>query len=110
MRGLGSRYSDISAITGDSRSRIGQLVSVANQEIADMLATRRDSIHPTSPRAQRLWELESNPPEWLTERIGRLPRINRRVSGQTETRRAWRRAALALDDLRGAVGAADFRR
>src|SRR4051794_22548304 len=79
MRGLGFRYSDISAITGDSRARIGQLASVANQEIADMLATRRDSIHSTSPRAQRLWELESSPPEWLTERIGRLPRINRRI-------------------------------
>jgi DNA-directed RNA polymerase specialized sigma24 family protein len=104
MRGLGFRYSDISAITGDSISRIGQLASLANQEIADMLATRRHSVTPTSPRAHRLSELESSPPEWLTERIGRLPRISRKVAGHSETRRA----ALALDDLRCAVGPDDF--
>jgi hypothetical protein len=73
-----------------------------------MLATRRHSITPASPRAQRLSELESTPPEWLTERIGRLPRISRKVAGHSETRRAWRRAALALDDLRCAVGPDDF--
>lgn len=110
MRGLGFRYSDISAITGDSRSRIGQLTSLANQEISHMLATRRNSIASNSPRAQRLLELESDPPEWLTERIGRLPKNSRRVAGSTHTRRVWRRAAVALDDLRSAVGADDFPR
>jgi hypothetical protein len=42
----------------------------------------------------------------LTERIGRVPRSSRRQSaGQTEARRAWRRAALALDDYRYHGGA-----
>jgi DNA-directed RNA polymerase specialized sigma24 family protein len=108
MRGLGWRYSDISEVTGDSIARIGQLASIANQEIADRRLARLNASGVASPRVARLSELESHPPVWLTKEIGRLPGRQRREAGNTETRRAWRRAALALDDYRTAVGPRGF--
>jgi hypothetical protein len=61
-----------------------------------------------SPRAKRLWELERDQPRWLTSRIGRVPQSTRRSASQSEKRRAWRRAALALDDYRTAIGPRRF--
>lgn len=40
----------------------------------------------------------------LVDEIGRLPALTRHAESQTTQRRAWRRAALALDDLRSLVG------
>jgi hypothetical protein len=53
-------------------------------------------------------ELERDEPRWLTDRIGRAPRASRRSISQSEARRAWRRAALALDNYRTAIGARRF--
>jgi DNA-directed RNA polymerase specialized sigma24 family protein len=108
LRGLGLRHSDISDITGDSPTRVQQLVSRANQEIYEKLAERTHADEPSSPRAERLWELERDTPEWLSNRIGRLPRPSRRTSGQSLARRAWRRAAIALDDYYTATGPRRF--
>ena len=48
------------------------------------------------PRAARLRELETDPPVWLVEAIGRVPGRGKNESGITL---AWRRAALHLGPL-----------
>ena len=110
LRALGLRHTEISEITGDSPLRVGQLISRANFEIHEVLTERARTVEHVSPRAERLWELERDQSSWLTERIGSAPRSNRnRSAGQTAARRAWRRAALALDDYRTAIGPRRFR-
>jgi hypothetical protein len=94
MRALGLTHAEIGSITGDSKLRVSQLASLANMAIGDMLTARQETVETSSPRARRLWELETDPPGWLTEHIGPLPRVSRKLGGQTETRRAWRRAAM----------------
>jgi DNA-directed RNA polymerase specialized sigma24 family protein len=109
LRALGLRQTEIGEITGDSSTRVQQLISRANFEIYEVLDERAHATDgASSPRAARLWELERSPPSWLSARIGRLPRSSRRAIGQSIQRRAWRRAALALDDLRTAVGSDRF--
>jgi DNA-directed RNA polymerase specialized sigma24 family protein len=76
MRGLGWRYSDISEVTGDSIARIGQLASIANQEIADRRLARLNASGVASPRVARLSELESHPPVWLTRRLVAFPAVS----------------------------------
>jgi hypothetical protein len=104
LRALGLRHAEIGEITGDSPTRVYQLITRANDRIHEILAERHHASEPSSRRAERLWELENDPPEWLTRHIGRVPRQSRRQSGQTLQRRAWRRAAMALDDYRDAAG------
>jgi hypothetical protein len=72
----------------------------------DLRGHRRACAHESSrsPRAERLWELEHEQPAWLTAKIGPLPRASRRSVANSARRRAWRRAALALDDFRELVG------
>ena len=108
LRALGLRHREIGEITGDSPLRVAQLISRANVEIHEVLAERSQAVEPMSPRAERLWELEHDEPRWLTERIGRVPRATRNSAGETKARRAWRRAALALDDYRTAIGPRRF--
>jgi DNA-directed RNA polymerase specialized sigma24 family protein len=108
LRGLGLRHSDISEITGDSPTRVQQLITRVNDQIHEQLAERMHADDRFSPRAERLWQLETQTPAWLTGRIGKVPRHSRRTSGTTEARRAWRRAAIALDDYRTATGPAPF--
>ena len=60
-----------------------------------------------SHRAERLWQLERNPPEWLIERIGE-PSRTRKSEGHAAARREWRRAAIALDDYRTVAGTDAF--
>jgi RNA polymerase sigma factor (sigma-70 family) len=108
LRALGMRYREIGALTGDSQIRVAQLIARANFEIYEVLVERSHETEHVSARAQRLWELERDQPRWLTERIGRAPRSSRRSVAQTEQRRAWRRAALALDDYRTASGPERF--
>jgi hypothetical protein len=107
LRALGVRPGQIGEITGDSKRRVSQLIARANAEIYEILAERARFAAPESPRAQRLWQLEHDQPDWLTDRIGRVPRSSRRGKIVT-TQRAWRRAALALDDYRSAVGPTRF--
>ena len=67
------RYSEIQEITGDSQSRVSALVRRANDRIHEALQELAEEL-PTPPRAERLRELESSPPRWLTREIGRPPR------------------------------------
>jgi hypothetical protein len=103
LRALGVRHAEISEITGDSPTRVGQLIATANARMSDYLNERSLEADALPPRAKRLWELERDQPRWLTSRIGRAPQATRRQISQSEKRRAWRRAALALDDYRTAV-------
>jgi DNA-directed RNA polymerase specialized sigma24 family protein len=104
LRALGMRQKDIGELTGDSPTRVGQLITRANAHIYEVLEERSRESEDLPPRARRLTELEQRPPRWLVERIGRPPRAVRRNVNLSETRRAWRRAALALDDLRQVAG------
>ena len=108
LRALGLRHREISEITGDTPLRVAQLIARSNFEIYEVLAERSYECEHPSPRAKRLWELERDQPSWLTDRIGRSPRSSRRNVAMTEKRRAWRRAALALDDYRTALGSGRF--
>src|SRR4051812_12021281 len=110
LRALGLKYGEISEITGDSPARVGVLVSRANVEIYEIIAERARHERSSSPRAERLWQLEREQPKWLVDELGQLPKLARHNTESLSTRRrAWRRAALALDDLRDAVGADGFR-
>jgi DNA-directed RNA polymerase specialized sigma24 family protein len=104
LRALGLRYSEIGEITGDSPTRVGALVTRANMQISEIILERNHHERSESPRAERLWQLEHEQPQWLVDQIGRLPSLARRTEGHSVRRRAWRRAALALDDLRELVG------
>jgi RNA polymerase sigma factor (sigma-70 family) len=108
LRALGMRAKEIGELTGDSQARVSQLIARANAEVYEVLAERAHHAEPGSPRAERLWQLEHDQPDWLTERIGRLPRSKRNSLSSSTRRLAWRRAALALDDYRQTVGAARF--
>jgi RNA polymerase sigma factor (sigma-70 family) len=109
LRALGFRHQDIGQLTGYSRSRVNHLVVTANREIAEILAERAYEREGVAPRAQRLWELEHDPPQWLINQIGRQVRPKRKIPGRAIRLRAWRRAALALDDYRAAAGASELR-
>jgi hypothetical protein len=101
LRAMGHSYAAIEEITGDSQTRVGQLVSRANELLWDAAQTRERAERPQPQRAARLHELERNPPQWLTQVIGRPPgRANHRASDLL----LWRRAALALDDYRAQLG------
>jgi hypothetical protein len=108
LRALGLRHAEISEITGDTPTRVAQLIAQANMRIYDHLEERSLETRELSPRAKRLWELERDQPRWLASRIGRAPQSTRRSASQGERRRAWRRAALALDDYRTAIGRRRF--
>jgi DNA-directed RNA polymerase specialized sigma24 family protein len=108
LRALGLQHREIGDITGDSPVRVAQLVSRANVKICEVVAERDIQSPDVSPRARRLWELEHEQPQWLTDRIGKVPVVNRKTAGQTVSRRAWRRAAIAIDDYRKSIGARRF--
>jgi hypothetical protein len=72
LRALGLRHADIGEITGDSPTRVYQLVTRANDRIHEILSERHHATEPSSPRAERLWALETDPPEWLTRHIAAL--------------------------------------
>ena len=104
LRALGLRHSEIGELTGDSKTKVAQLVGRANLEIYDILAQRDHHERESSPRAERLWQLEHEQPKWLVDQLGRLPGRSRKSVSVSTRQRAWRRAALALDDLRELAG------
>ncbi len=108
LRALGFRHDEIGALTGDSTSRVHALVRQANRRIDVQLVERSRSGEPWSPRAERLWQLEHAPPEWLLQRLGRPVLVRDRSPSPSVRRLAWRRAAIALDDLRRAAGPSRF--
>ena len=103
LRATGHRYSEIQEITGDSQSRVSALVRRANDRIHEALQELAEEL-PTPPRAERLRELESSPPRWLTREIGRPPRGRGGREGYATRLLIWRRAALAIDDYRELTG------
>src|SRR5215217_9571140 len=74
LRATGHRYSEIQEITGDSRTRVSQLIRRANEQIREALQELDVNTTPAPARAERLRQLESSPPEWLSQEIGRPPR------------------------------------
>ena len=74
LRALGLRHQDIGEITGDSPTRVGQLIADANIKLYDILAEQAHASIDAPPRVQRLVELERDQPTWLTDRIGRCGR------------------------------------
>jgi hypothetical protein len=76
-----------------------QHVTVRLQERAEHRAELERPV--ANPRAARLRELETEPPSWLIEAIGRAPTFNKSSS---KVILAWRRAALAIDDYRNQHG------
>jgi DNA-directed RNA polymerase specialized sigma24 family protein len=108
LRALQFTKPEIAAITGDSVGRVDKLVSSASARIQQILAARLPQRQQPAPRAERLWSLENEPPDWLADRIGGPPRLSRKNGGTIEMRRAWRRAAIALDDFRQAIGIDGF--
>ena len=58
LRALGLRHAEISKITGDTPTRVAQLIAQANMRIYEHLEERSLDTERLSPRAKRLWELE----------------------------------------------------
>jgi DNA-directed RNA polymerase specialized sigma24 family protein len=108
LRALGFSHEEIGGLTGDSKARVHALVVQANRRIAEQLVARSRSGEAWSSRAERLWQLEHSPPEWLLGRIGRPVLVRDRSPSPSVRRLVWRRAAIALDDLRRIAGAARF--
>lgn len=100
LRATGHRYSEISEVTGDSRTRISQLVARANDCIREVLEELDDPGMSVPQRATRLRQLEESPPNWLVRELGRPP-VKRRHQRAYATRiLSWRRAALAIETYR----------
>jgi RNA polymerase sigma factor (sigma-70 family) len=104
LRATGHRYSEIQEITGDSRTRVSQLVRQANHRVGEALQELEAAEGGMPPRAERLRELESSPPKWLTREIGRPPRGRGGRDGYATRLLGWRRAALAIEDYRQLTG------
>ena len=104
LRATGHRYSEIQEITGDSRTRVSQLIRRANEHIREALQELEAADVPVPPRAERLRELEASPPEWLRQEIGRPPRGRGGRRGHATRLLDWRRAALAIEDYRVLTG------
>jgi hypothetical protein len=75
---------------------VNRLVTEANDAIRAERHRLRLEGPSSSVRAERLWDLEQQPPKWLTAAIGRPPGKNTRSQAVL----AWRRAAIAIDDYR----------
>jgi hypothetical protein len=106
-RAFGLSHAEIVDVTGNSPRRVQKLITQANYLMDEHLADRKHAERPSSPRAERLYRLEREAPQWLVGEIGPPVRPTVRKGG-TGTRRDWRRAAPALDDYRSALGPGRF--
>jgi DNA-directed RNA polymerase specialized sigma24 family protein len=97
LRGLGLTHEQIGELTGDSMTRVGQLVRRASEALWTAAEKRQERETPAPPRVARLRALEREPPPWLTGAIGGPP--TGRDTSVTHIL-LWRRAAVALDDYR----------
>ena len=102
MRASGLHYSEIAEMHGLSRTRVNQLVARANHRIHEI--NGRVSREDLTPRGQRLYDLERDPPPWLLEALGRVPTSHDRRASAATRLLGWRRAALAIDDYRRLSG------
>ena len=108
LRAFGIDRDGIADITGNSVLRVDHLIRNSNFLMSETLAERAHGEGSLSPRAERLWQLEHDSPDWLVGVIGAPPR-GRRRGNQVAALREWRRAAIALDDLRTVAGDEAFR-
>src|SRR4051812_49454890 len=69
LRATGHRYREIQEITGDSRTRVSQLVRRANEHMANALEELEPTEGEPHPRAARLRQLETSPPTWRQREI-----------------------------------------
>jgi RNA polymerase sigma factor (sigma-70 family) len=104
LRALGADYSELQALLGVSHTRIAHLIRRANDRMRDAVARQEFLPEPLPPRAQRLHDLETAPPLWLTSAIGRPDSSRGGRQGYATRLLAWRRAALAIDDYRALTG------
>jgi RNA polymerase sigma factor (sigma-70 family) len=102
LRLVGLKYKEIAGVLGVSYGRVDKLLAAADAHIHEQLIARQQ-VGSGPPRLQRLQALERESPLWLTRVIGRPPDVTR-----GSRLLAWRRAALALDDYRSAVGRSRF--
>jgi RNA polymerase sigma factor (sigma-70 family) len=100
MHVAGFTYDEIAAKLGIGRARVNHLIREANAAIQAEHARITGNDVPRSRRAARLSALENDPPAWLVSAIGRF-----RKRDSEQAKRAWRRAALAIDDYRQTHGA-----
>ena len=97
LRGVGLSYDEIGRLTGDSRTRVGQLVRRANEALWTCAQKRQERETPAPPRVARLRALRTRTAVVADER-------DRAAAEGRDTAVThvllWRRAAVALDDYR----------
>jgi hypothetical protein len=103
LHAAGWGYGELASRLGVSDTRINRLPSRASARMREMDIRELDV---TSPRGQRLREVEDDPPPYVVSAIGRPPRADPKRGGQ-ELRRDWRRLVLAIEDYRAANGVTD---
>jgi RNA polymerase sigma factor (sigma-70 family) len=104
LHAAGWRYADLAERLGVSHTRINRLLSRASAVMREIDMRELDVA--TSPRGQRLREVEDDPPSYIVAAIGRPPRADPKNGGQ-ELRRDWKRLVLAIEDYRTANGVTD---
>lgn len=96
----GFSYDEIAEMRGLTYTRVNRLLTEANAALCESQARAASTRTHDIPRAERLDELERQPPAWLRSAIGRPPALH----NSRQALLAWRRAALALDDYRHVYG------
>ncbi len=103
LRGTGWTYQQIADVLDVSKTRIVQLMGQAHARMRAM-DVREHEV--TSPRAQRLMEIEQTPPPYIVLSIGRPPRPTRKNGGEGLLLE-WKRTALEIEDYRERHGVTD---
>ena len=106
MRAFGWRYEDIGRELGVNTARVNQILTRADMHLYELEERERPA---RTAKVARLRQLETDPPRYLRDAIGALPKISRK-SGLEGIRLEWRRLALAIEDYRTAFGVSDPRR
>ena len=96
MHITGYTYEEIAVRMGLGHARVNALITEANAAIRRENSRVAPEQQPRTDRAERLRDLEMQPPKWLVKALGRAPGKSVNPSALL----AWRRAALALDDYR----------
>jgi DNA-directed RNA polymerase specialized sigma24 family protein len=92
------KQEEVAEVMGIRVDQVDRLLRAAAVQLAEVNENRHERERPVaSPRAARLRELEDDPPEWLTNVIGKRPNRSKSSAGVVL---AWRRAALAIEDYR----------
>ena len=103
LHAAGWTYGEIGTRLGVSKSRVDQLMKRASVRMRELDVLEQEV---SSPRAQRLRQIEIAPPGYLARSIGRPPRPNPK-HGRQDLLREWRRVALAIEDYREDKGITD---